>query len=1144
MMDTAIGTQALQTVRLLLLLALVLVAAGCACGECVDEDGDGVTTCDGDCNDLNPTVKPGAIEICNGLDDDCSGLADQTFDRDADGHMETSSCPGVVGADDCDDEDPTVHGGAAEVCDEVDHNCDDDLYAGAADTSDYCPDLDGDGFTLGASVQNCGGTGWATCSAVEDCNDEAPTVFPGSTSLACDGITDADCDGNVDNDVDADGASDSACGGTDCDDGEAARYPGNAEICDALDNDCDCSGDTNLDTLICGPGDSGVDEGFDVDGDQFTQCGVDGIASTADDDCDDGDNTRYPGNLEACDGIDNDCDGVIDNNTVEQIWYVDGDGDGFGDSANSSALSCAEPSSGGPWVLDNTDCNDDPNADGAAWNPSAVEACDGNDEDCNGTIDDGFDADLDGVTTCGGDCEDDPAEFGAARTPGEPEVCDGLDNDCDLIVPADEIDDDGDFYVECSPLVAPLVLGTGDCDDSVADVNPADGVPDGLPIHPFATEICDGIDNDCEGGVDEDFTDGDGDGVASCPGNPAGDCNDADPSRFPGNAELCDDGVDNDCDTNTSELTVDADGDGFSPCGVDAIAGTADDDCDDADPALNPNDLDNDGYSNCGPDGLPASGDEDCDEDSPLVNPGQPEYCDAVDNDCDGDSDPANAVPDGDGDGFVGELCGGTDCDDSDAAVFPVSEYTSGMQRQCRPVAYPGFSHHWNKFSVLQPSYLFDPISGIHNVYFRGNDEDTKRGIGVVTSVDGINWSAVSSDPLFDMEEGGWDVLNMSSPSVVYAPLAGFTRPYLMMYHAKVGSNQDIGLATATSPLGPFERIEPDGDPLDTVNPVVPHGAAGQLDDKNAAAPTILWDEGYTNLLFLWYGARTVANDYNILHAWSLDGVTWNKQDTTLPGSPDSLLGISTVSLGDFDDRKVQSPTVRINSDPQNQTQKYEVWYKGRNNSGGALVVGNRGGVARGTNTTSWERHEHNPCIPTYSLPERADGKDVGRLDRSFAPDPDPNLASVGGGVYHIYYSSAVHTQDLGANSPYNIANGNTEYRVEYVSYGINNAPVVTFPGLSDGDTVTSPLDLSGIVTDNAPDTLTLKLLVDGAEDTSVTATLGTNSPPDTSNFGVQSTDFTFSGVVLTSGNSHTLKVVVSDRGGSERSASISVNVP
>ena len=82
----------------------------------VDADGDGFTPCDGDCNDADPNVFPGAAEACNGVDDNCDGATDEGFDEDGDG---VTSCGG-----DCDDGDPTVFPGAAEACgDGIDNDC-------------------------------------------------------------------------------------------------------------------------------------------------------------------------------------------------------------------------------------------------------------------------------------------------------------------------------------------------------------------------------------------------------------------------------------------------------------------------------------------------------------------------------------------------------------------------------------------------------------------------------------------------------------------------------------------------------------------------------------------------------------------------------------------------------------------------------------------------------------------------------------------------------------------------------------------------------------------------------------------------------------------------------------------------------------
>jgi hypothetical protein len=261
-------------------------------------------------------------------------------------------------------------------------------------------------------------------------------------------------------------------------------------------------------------------EGFffaDADGDGFgnpetavaTACVAPAGHVVDDTDCDDGLATVFPGAAELCDGLDNDCDGAVDEDVVMATFYRDGDGDGAGDPA-ATATGCAAPAG---YVLAAGDCDDgDP-----ARHPAASEACDGLDNDCDGAVDDGV-APAMYYPDRDGDGAGDPAAGVAA----------------------------------CSP-PAGHVGTAGDCDDGLATVFPG------------AAELCDGLDNDCDGAVDEDggaatfYRDGDGDGfgdpgqvVTACVA-PAGyvtaegDCDDGNPEVFPGEHEVCD-GLDNDCD--------------------------------------------------------------------------------------------------------------------------------------------------------------------------------------------------------------------------------------------------------------------------------------------------------------------------------------------------------------------------------------------------------------------------------------------------------------------------------------------------------------------------------------------------------------------------------------------------------------------
>ena len=206
--------------------------------------------------------------------------------------------------------------------------------------------------------------------------------------------------------------------------------------------------------------------------------------------------------LSACNGTvdpDTDTDTDIDTDTDTDIEEIDADGDGFNEDE---------------------DC-DDTNAD---IFPGADEACDGVDNDCDGELDNGFDADNDGFRSLdcadGTDCDDTNADV----NPDATEVpYDGIDQDC---VDGDLDDVDMDGY-------ASDAVGGPDCDDTNPDIS-----PDAEDI------LKDGIDQDCDGSDNID-ADGDGFGDEDFGGD---DCDDEDPNVNPGRLDFYDDDLDTNCD--------------------------------------------------------------------------------------------------------------------------------------------------------------------------------------------------------------------------------------------------------------------------------------------------------------------------------------------------------------------------------------------------------------------------------------------------------------------------------------------------------------------------------------------------------------------------------------------------------------------
>ncbi len=307
-------------------------------------------------------------------------------------------------------------------------------------------------------------------------------------------------------------------------------------------------------------------------------------------DCAPDDPAIFPGADEFCNGVDDDCDALTDEAGAADAaaWRPDSDGDGAGDP-EIVRMACAQPAG---HVADGPDQQADCDDGDASVFPGAPEVCDGADNDCDGltdlddpdndpagTIARYADADGDGwgsgdpVAYCeapegsaeiGGDCDDSDPD----THPAAPEYCDGADDDCDGAIdddPADPgtfwIDADGDSFgdpaqpVEACEKPPGASINYGDCDDADALNNPA------------AQEFCDGLDTDCDGGVDDNAVDAfdvwedkDGDGWGdpaaarrAC-AQPAGtalngdDRDDNDSGVHPGGAEICSDGIDQDCD--------------------------------------------------------------------------------------------------------------------------------------------------------------------------------------------------------------------------------------------------------------------------------------------------------------------------------------------------------------------------------------------------------------------------------------------------------------------------------------------------------------------------------------------------------------------------------------------------------------------
>ncbi len=472
-----------------------------------DDDDDGFTEDEGDCDDNDGNINPGEVEVCNGRDDNCDGDVDEGVektlyaDHDGDGFGNaeeiTQACgvaDGLVeNGNDCDDTDKNAYPGAPETCNDVDDNCDGRVDEGVSDT--YWADADADGYgDTAAAITACGPT-----------------------------------EGYTDND-------------DDCDDTDDGAHPGAEEVCDEADNDCDGSVDEGVTSTYW----------IDLDDDGYGDAGVaedscaqpTGYAENPDD-CDDTDDDVSPEGTEVCNGVDDDCDGTVDGADAEgtATWYDDADGDGYGNPAVATT-SCDAP----PGTVANADDCDDTSA---AVSPAATELCNGLDDDCDGTVDEDsasdattwyLDYDSDGhggsrYTTVSCDApsgyvasSDDCDDTTASVSPSASESCDGVDNDCDGAT--DEGLSTSTYYADADG------DGFGDAGDSTTDCTaPTDYVSDSTDcddgddtIYPGATELCDGLDNDCDGSADDGVL-----GTSSaCPAEDCTEILDNDPSATDG----------------------------------------------------------------------------------------------------------------------------------------------------------------------------------------------------------------------------------------------------------------------------------------------------------------------------------------------------------------------------------------------------------------------------------------------------------------------------------------------------------------------------------------------------------------------------------------------------------------------------------
>jgi MYXO-CTERM domain-containing protein len=672
----------------------------------VDLDDDGNNLCS-DCNDTDPAIFVGAVEICgNGIDEDCSG-ADDALDVDTDGE-DSLTCGGT----DCDDADILVNAAATEICnDAIDNDCDEatvDIFDGDLD-GDLC-DTDCDDaepLAFAGNYEICNDTIDNDCDATTpdlgdfdgdgincdtDCDDTNALMFPGATELFCDSL-DNDCDPTT---LDlGDGDGDTFNCDVDCDDDDAAVNPAATEVlCDGIDNDCDpttiSDGDGDNDGANCDVDCDDTDPTVSPDFDEICNDGVDndcdattidlfdadGDGDPCDTDCDDDDPGRYTGAPEYCnDGLDQDCDGLIDE-LVNDSYPLGND-----DDLRIELCGMTFPFCGTDWTtvfvqsngrvtfgfsdVDHTESVVELTAQYPQIAPMWT--------DLDPTLNQASDIhieELEGLTIID---FTDIAEVAAAGTSNTFELALYDDGTASIVYGTNSVLD-GLVGFACGDGSTGDLVSVDFSDYEFASNQWAVGSGTEDAIYEVFTEGTDA--NDLSGGlIDLCLTAGD-DLDADGWTDTCGDDVDDDSTIYPGAPELCD-GLDNDLDGVTDNVDVDEDTYIDIDCGGD--------DCDDDDEDTFPDapelcdGLDNDcdgapetGFEDDDADGVQIC-DGDCDDgDDTIYGGDEPaeEICDLKDNNCDGEVDEGQDN-DHDGDGAFAEECGGDDCDDREAAAYP-----------------------------------------------------------------------------------------------------------------------------------------------------------------------------------------------------------------------------------------------------------------------------------------------------------------------------------------------------------------------------------------------------------------------------------------------------------------------------------------